>query len=178
MKYWINGGTAALMALATWRLWMDPVLPAVLAFLFGGMLLSVIDWKHHLLPRKWVYYTLAGASSGLVFAALVSQDWTALLTAAIGAVVLANGVAAVYFLGTKFLGMKIIGFGDVRLAFILGALLGWYGLPYLITGMVAAVFVALPFAVVKLWQTRKFTVNMAFGPPLMLGTLIVILAHA
>ena len=30
MKYWINGGTAALMALATWRLWMDPVLPAVL----------------------------------------------------------------------------------------------------------------------------------------------------
>jgi leader peptidase (prepilin peptidase)/N-methyltransferase len=84
----------------------------------------------------------------------------------------------VYFLGTKFLGMKIIGFGDVRLAFILGALLGWYGLPYLITGMATALVVALPFAAVKLWQTRKFTVNMAFGPPLMLGTLIVILAHA
>jgi leader peptidase (prepilin peptidase)/N-methyltransferase len=178
MKYWLNGGMAALMAVATWRLWMDPVLPAVLAFIFGGLLLSVIDWKHHLLPRKWVYYTLAGVSAGLVFAALVSLDWTALLTAAIGAVVLANSFAAVYFLGTKFLGLKIIGFGDVRLAFILGALLGWYGLPYLITGMVVALLVALPFAVVKLWQVRKFTVNMAFGPPLMLGTLIVILAHA
>ena len=129
MKYWLNGGTAALMALATWRLRMDPVLPAVLVFIFGGMLLSVIDWKHHLLPRKWVYYTLAGVSAGLVFAALVSQDWAALLTAAIGAVVLANSFTAVYFLGTKFLGLKIIGFGDVRLAFILGALLGWYGLP-------------------------------------------------
>jgi leader peptidase (prepilin peptidase)/N-methyltransferase len=178
MKYWLNGVTAALIALATWRLWMDPLLPAVLAFIFGGVLLSVIDWKHHLLPRKWVYYTLAGVSAGLVFAALLSQDWTALLTAAIGAVVLANCFAAVYFLGTKFLGLKIIGFGDVRLAFVLGALLGWYGLPYLMTGMVVALVVALPFAVVKLIQTRKFTVNMAFGPPLMLGTLLVILAHA
>jgi leader peptidase (prepilin peptidase) / N-methyltransferase len=178
MKYWLNGGTAALMALATWRLWMDPVLPAVLAFIFGGVLLSVIDWKHHLLPRKWVYYTLAGVSAGLVFAALLSQDWTALLTAAIGAVVLANAFAAVYFLGTKFLGFKIIGFGDVRLAFILGALLGWSGLGYLITGMVVALVVALPFAVVKLIQTRRFTVNMAFGPPLILGTLLVILAYA
>jgi len=142
------------------------------------VLLSIIDWKHHLLPRKWVYYTLAAVSAGLAFAALVSWDWLALGTAALGAILLANAFAAVYFLGTKFLGLKIIGFGDVRLAFILGALLGWYGLPYLITGMVAALFVAFPFAIVKLWQTRKFTVNMAFGPPLMLGTLIVILAHA
>lgn len=178
MKYWLNGGTAALMALATWRLWMDPLLPAVLAFIFGGVLLSVIDWKHHLLPRKWVYCTLAGVSAGLVFAGLLSENWSALLTAAIGAVVLANSFAAVYFLGTKFLGLKVIGFGDVRLAFVLGALLGWYGLPYLVTGMTVALIVALPFALARLIQTRRFTVNMAFGPPLMLGTLIVILAHA
>jgi leader peptidase (prepilin peptidase)/N-methyltransferase len=178
MKYWINGGTAALMVLAAWRLGLDPILPAVLAFIFGGVLLSVIDWKYHLLPRKWVYYTLAGVSAGLVFAAAVSWNWSALGTAALGAMILANVFVLVYFLGTKFLGMKMIGFGDVRLALILGALLGWYGLPYLIAGMVVALFVAFPFAVVKLAQTRKFTVNMAFGPPLILGTLIVILAHA
>jgi len=50
-------------------------------------------------------------------------------------------------------------------------------LPTLESKMVALV-VALPFAVAKLLQTRQFTVNMAFGPPLMLGTLLVILAHA
>jgi leader peptidase (prepilin peptidase)/N-methyltransferase len=178
MKYWLNGSTAGLMAIATWRLWMDPVLPAVLVFIFGGMLLSVIDWKYHLLPRKWVYYTLAGVAAGLVFAAAASQDWTALLTAAIGAVVLANAFTAVYFLGSKLVGLKIVGFGDVRLAFILGGLLGWYGLSYLVAGMVVALIVALPFAIVTLIQTRTFTVNMAFGPPLMLGTLLVILAQA
>jgi leader peptidase (prepilin peptidase)/N-methyltransferase len=178
MKYWLNGGTAALMALATWRLWHDPTLPAVWAFVFGGALLSVVDWKHHLLPRKWVYYTLAGVLAGLLFAATVSGEWVSFGTALLGGLLLANAFAVIYFLSYRVLGVKIIGYGDVRLAGVLGALLGWYGLPYLITGMVAATFVALPFAAVKLWQTRKFTVNMAFGPPLMLGTLIVILAHA
>jgi len=177
-KHALNGVTALIFGLALLRLGISPELPAVLAFIFGGVLLAVIDWKVHRLPTRLVYLTFAGVAAGLLFATLVTQDWMAGAGAALGAVLLANGFAAVYFLGTKFLGMKIIGFGDVRLAFILGALLGWYGLPYLITGMVAAVFVAFPFAVVKLWQTRKFTVNMAFGPPLMLGTLIVILAHA
>lgn len=177
-KHALNGVTALLFGLALWRLGVSPELPAVLAFIFGGVLLAVIDWKVHRLPTNLVYLTLAGVAAGLLFATLVTQDWTAGATAGVGAVVLANSFAAVYMLGVKFLRMKIIGFGDVRLALILGALLGWYGLSYLITGMVAALFVALPFAVLKLWQTRKFTVNMAFGPPLMLGTLIVILAHA
>jgi leader peptidase (prepilin peptidase)/N-methyltransferase len=177
-KHALNGITALLFGLALWRLGVSPELPAVLAFIFGGVLLAVIDWKVQRLPTRLVYLTLAGVAAGLLFATLITQDWMAGATAAAGAVVLANVFTAVYVLGTKFLGMKIIGFGDVRLALILGALLGWYGLPFLITGMVAALFVALPFAAVKLWQTRKFTVNMAFGPPLMLGTLLVILAHA
>jgi leader peptidase (prepilin peptidase) / N-methyltransferase len=178
MKYWLNGGTAALMALATWRIGPEPVLPAVLAFIFGGVLLAVIDWKYHLLPRKYVYRTLAGVSAGLVFAALVSGDWTSLLTATVGAALLANAFGLVYYGSNRFLKMKIIGYGDVRLALVLGALLGWFGIDYLITGMVVALFVAFPFAAVKLAQTRKLNVNMAFGPPLMLGTLLVILAHA
>jgi len=177
-KHALSGVTALLFGLALWRRGASPELPAVLAFIFGGVLLSVIDWKHHLLPRKWVYYTLAAVSAGLLFATLISRDWVAGVTALSGAIILLNVFFAVYILGTRFLGMKIIGFGDVRLSLVLGALLGWYGLPYLVTGMAVALVVALPFAVVKLWQTRKFTVNMAFGPPLMLGTLIVILAHA
>jgi leader peptidase (prepilin peptidase)/N-methyltransferase len=177
-KHALSGITALLFGLALWRLGVSPELPAVLAFIFGGVLLAVIDWKYHLLPKKYVYRTLAAVSAGLVFAAVVTQDWLALITATLGGVILAHVFFAIYALGAKFLHMKIIGFGDVRLALILGVLLGWYGLPYLITGMVAALFVAFPFAAVKLWQTRKFAVNMAFGPPLLLGTLIVILAHA
>ena len=177
-KHSLIAVTAALFGLAIWRLWWQPELPAVLAFIFGGVVLGVIDWRYHRLPTKLVYYTLAGVATGLVFGALVSWDWWPLLMATAGAVILANAFYAVHILGTKFLGMRIIGFGDVRLAFILGALLGWAGLSYLFTGMVVAMLVALPVALWTLWRERKFTVNIAFGTPLMIGTLAVVLLHA
>lgn len=178
MKYWLNGGTAALMALATWRLGLDPVLPAVLAFIFGGMLLAVIDWRVHRLPTKLVYYTLAGVSAGLVFATLVTQDWKAAGTAAAGAALYSGAFATVYILSTKFLGMKVIGFGDVRLALILGALLGWYGLAAVYAGAALGIFLAGAIGLVLLIKRRRINLTMAFGPPLVVGTLLVILAHA
>jgi leader peptidase (prepilin peptidase)/N-methyltransferase len=176
-KHALNSVTILLFVLAIWRVGLSPELPAVLAFIFGGVLLAVIDWKVHRLPTRLVYYTLAGVSAGLVFAALVTQDWLALGTAAIGASLYYGAFFAVYLLGTNFLGLKLIGFGDVRLAMVLGALLGWYGLDNLILGVVATALVTLPFAAVRLAQTRKFTVNMAFGPPLLMGTLAVVLLH-
>ena len=44
-KHWLNAVTAMLFAIAFWRLGFSPELPAVLAFIFGGALLAVIDWK-------------------------------------------------------------------------------------------------------------------------------------
>ena len=37
--------TAVLFGVAFWRLGLSPELPAVLAFIFGGVLLAVIDWR-------------------------------------------------------------------------------------------------------------------------------------
>src|SRR3954467_291666 len=80
-KHALSAATAALFALAFWRLGLSPELPAVLAFIFGGVLLAVIDWKVHRLPTRLVYYTLAGVAGGLLFASLVEWDWRPLLTA-------------------------------------------------------------------------------------------------
>ena len=52
---------------ALWRLGLSPQLPAVLAFIFGGVLLAVIDWKVRRLPTRLVDYTLAGVAAGLTF---------------------------------------------------------------------------------------------------------------
>jgi leader peptidase (prepilin peptidase)/N-methyltransferase len=178
VKYWLNGGTAAVMALTTWRLGLDPILPAVLAFIFGGVLLSVIDWRVHRLPTKLVYYTFAGVSAGLVFAALVSRDWLALGTAAVGACLYMSAFFVLYTVSYRFLGVKVIGFGDVRLALVLGALLGWYGLSYLYIGAMLGIVLGGLLGVALVIKHRKIQMTMAFGPPLMLGTLLVILAHA
>jgi hypothetical protein len=44
--------------------------------------------------------------------------------------------------------------------------------------MFAAALVALPIALWTLYRERRFTVNIAFGPPLMIGTLAVVLLDA
>src|SRR5262249_2053746 len=127
-KHALNGLTAALLCLAIWRLWWRPELPAVLAFIFGGVLLAVIDWKVHRLPRKLVYLTALGVLMGLGAASLIEWDWHPLATALLCGFLYASAMAVLWYGGQKFLGMQLFGFGDVRLALVLGLLLGWFGL--------------------------------------------------
>ncbi len=74
--------------------------------------------------------------------------------------------------------MLLLGFGDVRLAAVLGLLLGWYGLEYVLYGALAGHLLALLLAVVMSIHQRKLLVRYSFGPPLIAGTLAVVLFHA
>src|SRR5215471_14267892 len=103
-KHGLNAVTAGLFLLAIWRLGFVAELPAVLAFIFGGVLLAVIDWKVHRLPTRLVYYTLAGVAAGLAFASLVEWNWRPMATAAIGGILFTNAL----FLARKLTGMSLI----------------------------------------------------------------------
>ena len=176
-KQSLNAATALLFGLAIWRVGLSPELPAVLAFIFGGVLLSVIDWKVQRLPTRLVYYTLAGVGAGLLFASLVEWDWVPLATAAAGGMLLANAFFLIWFVGRNFAGMMLIGFGDVRLAMVLGLLLGWYGLPYVLYGAIAGNILAMVLVIATCIQKRKLHLRYSFGPPLIAGTLAVVLFH-
>src|SRR5829696_5524434 len=115
-KHSLNVTTALLFGIAFWRLGLSPELPAVLAFIFGGVLLAVIDWKVQRLPTRIVYFTLAGVGAGLVFAALVEWEWVPLATAVAGGLLFANAFFLIWFVTKKFSGLLILGFGDIRLA--------------------------------------------------------------
>lgn len=177
-KHSLNVATALLFALAVWRLGFSPELPAVLAFIVGGVLLAVIDWKVQRLPTPIVYRTLAAVAGGLVFASIVERDWMPLATAVAGAVLFANAFFLIWFFTTKFAGMVVLGFGDVRLAAVLGLLLGWYGLPFVLYGALVGHLLAVVIAVVTCIQQRQLTMRYSFGPPLIAGTLAVVLLHA
>jgi leader peptidase (prepilin peptidase)/N-methyltransferase len=177
-KHALNAVTVLLFALAVWRLGVSPELPAVFAFIFGGVLLAVIDWKVKRLPTRLVYLTLAGVGAGLVFASLVEWDWRPLATAVLGGLLFANAFFALWFLTKKFSGMMLLGFGDVRLAAVLGLLLGWYGLEYVLYGAFAGHLLALMLAVAMSIKERKVLVRYSFGPPLIAGTLAVVLFGA
>src|SRR3954454_8152754 len=159
----LNAVTAVLFAVAIWRLGLSPELPAVLAFIFGGVLLAVIDWRVHRLPTQLVYYTLAGVAGGLLFASAVEWDWRPMVTAIAGAALFANAFFVLYFVTRKFLGMPLLGFGDVRLAAVLGLLLGWYGLASVLYGAIVGHLLALLIAAVTCLHQRKLVVRYSFG---------------
>ena len=172
---WLNCVTAALFAVAFWRIGLSPELPAVLAFIFGGVLLAVIDWKVQRLPRQIVFSTLAAVAGGLVFAAVVSQDWEALGTAVLGAVLFSSAFFVIWVVTTKLTGMVMLGFGVVRLAAVLGLMLGWYGLPFVLYGALVGHLFALAIALAMSLRDRRIHVRYSFGPPLIAGALAVVL---
>lgn len=177
-KHSLHLVTAALFGVAVWRLGLSPELPAVLAFIFGGVLLAVIDWKVHRLPTELVYYTLAGVGGGLVFASFVEWDWVPLATAVAGGLLFANAFCLIWLFTTKFAGMRLIGLGDVRLAAVLGLLLGWYGLEYVVYGAVVGHLLALAVAIGTCVRQGRLQLTYSFGPPLIAGTLAVVLFYA
>jgi leader peptidase (prepilin peptidase) / N-methyltransferase len=172
---WLNCVTALLFAVAFWRIGFSPELPAVLAFIFGGALLAVIDWRVQRLPRRIVYSTLAAVAGGLVFAAAVTGQWPALGTAALGAALFSTSFFVIWLVTTQLTGMMMLGFGDVRLAAVLGLLLGWYGLPFVLYGALLGHLIALAIAIAMSLRDRRLHVRYSFGPPLIAGTLAVVL---
>src|SRR5262249_16604368 len=95
-KHALNAVTGLVFGLAIWRVGLSSELPAVLVFIFGGVLLAVIDWRVHRLPTRLVYYTLAGVTAGLAFASLVEWDWRPFATAAAGAMLFASAYASIW----------------------------------------------------------------------------------
>ncbi|HKA03190.1 MAG TPA: prepilin peptidase [Acidimicrobiales bacterium] len=177
-KHALNAVTALLFGLAIWRIGLSSELPAVLVFIFGGVLLAVIDWRVHRLPTRLVYYTLAGVTAGLAFASLVEWDWRPFATAAAGAMLFASAYASIRFVSQRVFGFMVLGYGDVRLALVLGALLGWYGLEYVVYGALLGHLLALVVGLAMCIRERKLHLRFAFGPPLLVGTLAVVLLHA
>ena len=99
----------------------------------GLVVLAFIDLDHMLLPRRIVYATLALVGVALVAGAVSASQWHRLLVAAICAV-----VPWALFFAINFLQPKALGFGDVRLALLIGFGLGWLGAAYAFLGFILA----------------------------------------
>jgi leader peptidase (prepilin peptidase)/N-methyltransferase len=152
-----------------------PVILTLLAFLYlaaVSVALALIDLDIHRLPNKIVLpaYIVGGALLGA--AALVAGEYPRLIGAGVGlaAMWLAYFLMAVLYPG----GM---GFGDVKLAGVLGLFLGWLGWGPLIVGSFSAFLIGGLFAVVLL-ATRRVTRKggIPFGPWMLVGAWLGIFA--
>jgi leader peptidase (prepilin peptidase)/N-methyltransferase len=163
-------GTAALFALAVLRFGAAPEVAAYLVAAGAGVLLAVVDLQHRLLPDRVVLPTIATVAVLLGLAAAVDGTVAPLVRALLGGVVL-----FVVFFGLALLSPASLGMGDVKLAALLGLVLGWLGWPAVLLGALAG-FVLQSVLSLGLLATRRIGLkgHLPFGPAMLAGAAVVV----
>lgn len=162
----------ALFAGLAARLGYNWDLPAFLALLSGLLALACIDLEHLLLPKKVIYPTLVIVAVFLVIAAAAYDSWDKLLVAVICAV----GWFVAFFL-LNLVSPRALGFGDVRLAPLLGLGLGWLGWRYVILGFFAGNVIGAVVGVVLIATKRMDRKQpVPYGVFLALGVAVAVFA--
>lgn len=153
------------------RFGLSWILPALLAFAAASTVLTLVDLAEKRLPNAVVFPTLAVVAALLVPPTWASGAWIALAWAAAGSA----AMFAVYFL-LALISPSSMGMGDVKLALVIGLLLGWFGLNAWLVGLLAAFVVGGVIAIVAL-ILRRVTLrgSIPFGPSMLAGALIALL---
>ncbi len=164
--------TAALFAGTALRFGPDWVVPAYLVFFLCLVSVSVIDSQLQIIPNRIVYPTIFASIPLLALAALAEGEWDRLWTAVLGAT-----LAWVALLVIHLIQPSGMGFGDVRLAFVLGLMLGWLSLGHVVAGVflgfLLGAVVGLGLVVLG-GRSRKDAVP--FGPFLAAGAALAVVA--
>jgi leader peptidase (prepilin peptidase)/N-methyltransferase len=163
--------TALVFGLLVWRLGADAALPAFLYLGAVGVALALIDIDVHRLPNAIVLPSYVIGAVLLGVAALVGGDGYAALRALIGAIALFGFyflLALVYPSG--------MGFGDVKLAGVLGMYLGWLGYAELVVGGFLGFLLGgvIGGGLMLVGRAGRKT-KIPFGPFMLVGALVSIL---
>lgn len=166
----VQAATAFLFAAAGLRFGAAWVLPAYLVFFASLLAVSVIDLERHIIPNRIVYPTIFVSIPLLALAALVGDDWHRFGQALIGAGLAWGALFAIHLVSPG--GM---GFGDVRLAFVLGLFLGWLGLGKVLTGLFLGFLLGAVIGVLLIaFKLRTRKDHIPFGPFLAAGAVLAV----
>lgn len=151
--------------------WM---LPALYMFACVSIVIAFIDLDHHLILNVVLLPTLIASVVLLALASFGMGEWSRLGRAAICALIL----FAFYF-ALSLIWKGGMGDGDIKLAFVLGLLLGWLGWPQFIIGSFAAFLIGgvLSLILLACWKVDLHG-GIPFGPSMLLGAWLGVFAGA
>ena len=167
-------GTGALWSGLALRLEDTWELPAYLVLAAALVLLSVIDLDHHVLPNRVVYPTSISVAVLLGAAAAFGGDGDAF-----GRGLGCGAGAFVAFFALHLISPRGLGFGDVKLSFVLGLSLGWFGVGETVLGLFLGFLYGAVIGIALLASKirgRKDAVP--FGPFLAAGTITAVFVGA
>jgi len=147
------------------RLGADVVLAAYAVFGLSMVAISAVDLERYIIPNYIVYPTLALLIPLLVVASAVDHRWGSLGRAA--------ACGAIAFAGFFVLHVAVpkgMGFGDVRLAGVIGLAIGWLGFGHAFVGFFAGFVLGAVIGIVFIVVSgggRK--TKIPFGPFLAAG---------
>jgi len=143
--------------------WAERVAFLVLAVVCA--FLVVIDLSEYRLPDALVLPTYPVLLAALTLAAAIGNEWSRLGRAAAGAAVL-----VVFYFVLAFINPAGMGLGDVKLAGLLGAFLGWLGWYQVFVGTTAAFALLAVLSIVLLVARRVGRkTELPFGPWMVAG---------
>ncbi|MBO0828482.1 MAG: prepilin peptidase [Streptosporangiales bacterium] len=166
-------GVVACAALAL-RFGTSPALPAYLYLALVSLPLAAVDVEQHRLPDVLTLPSYPIALVLLGAAALAAGQGVRMLHAAVGMAALVALYALLHLVNPRGMGL-----GDVKLAGVLGAYLGWLGADAWLVGAVLGVLLGGATAVVLL-ALRKVTAksHLPFGPFMLAGAIVAVLVSA
>lgn len=154
---------------------MDPrtvtLIVVHLALLAVGCTLIVIDVRSHRLPDRIVLPTLASLLALVILDALVADGSERSLRAGAGLLILGGFYALL-----RLISREGMGGGDVKLAAVIGLVLGWHGWQALAVGAASAFVLGALHAIVLMSLRRADrSTRIAFGPWMIIGAMLGIL---
>jgi leader peptidase (prepilin peptidase)/N-methyltransferase len=161
---------AALWLAMLWRLGWNPELPAYLYFASVGLALAVIDLDTKRLPNVLTLPSYVVVGLLLLIPAGMDGEWSFYLRAWLSAAALYGFyfvLALVYPAG--------MGFGDVKLAGVLGLVLGWLSWGHLVVGgFLGFLLGAVVGGALMIFGRAGRKSKIPFGPFMLAGALIAI----
>ncbi len=163
----------AVLASPFWSGQPVPVLLTAVLALVWAAVLTLVDLEVHRLPDVLTLPAYPVVALLLTWCSATTGDWAALARAAA-----CSGAAVLAFLVAVLLSPRRegLGLGDVKLAGVLGALLGWFSWVAAVYGLLAGFVLGGIVAVVLLLGRRADRRStLSFGPAMIAGAYLVAL---